>query len=161
MWHIKISSAILSPVLNALEWLKPLASLLARCWIANIFFQSALLKMNDWQGTVMLFTNQYHVPLLPPIFAAYIGTGLELILPFLLVLGLGGRFSLFIFFLYNIVCVISYRFLWTPAGEPGLADHISWGLLLLLLMAYGMGRLSLDFAIRKRFGHHLKLQKNR
>ncbi len=158
MWHIKVSAAILRPILRLLDWLKPLASLLARFWIAYIFFQSGLTKINDMAGTVMLFANQYQVPLLPPTVAAYLGTSLELLLPVLLVLGLGGRFSLFVFFVYNIACVISFHFLLTPAGAPGLADHISWGIILLLLMVHGMGKISADYWIRKKWGHHLTLK---
>jgi putative oxidoreductase len=72
-----------------------------------------------------------------------------------LVLGLGGRLCLFVFFLYNITCVISFHFLLTPQGSAGLADHISWGLLLLLLMVHGMGKLSLDHWFHKKWGNHL------
>jgi putative oxidoreductase len=88
-----------------------------------------------------------------PTIAAYLGTGLEFLLPALLVLGLGGRLSIFIFFIYNIFCVISFHFLWTPAGQAGLFDHINWGLLLMLVMFSGPGRLSLDHLLRKRYGH--------
>lgn len=156
MPHIRISAAILSPVLKVLDFLTPVADLLARIWVAKVFFLSGLTKIDSWQTTVMLFQNQYSVPLMPPIVAAYLGTAFELVLPVLLVLGLGGRFFIFIFFIYNIMCVVSYHFLWTPAGQVGLNDHIEWGLLLMLLMCHGPGKISLDYVIHRIWGHHLK-----
>jgi len=156
MAAIKFSAVILKPILKFLDFLKPYADLLARLWVAKIFFMSGLTKIQSWQTTLMLFANEYHVPLLPPTFAAYLGTGFELVLPVLLVLGLGGRFFIFIFFIYNIMCVISFHFLWTPAGQAGLDDHICWGLLLMLLMCHGPGKFSLDYLINRSWGHHLK-----
>ena len=65
--------------------------------------------------------------------AAYIGTFFELVLPVFLVLGLGGRILVFLIFMYNIMCVASYHFLWTVQGEVGLDQHITWGIILMLL----------------------------
>lgn len=155
MWHIEFSAAILKPVLKLLDVLTPVADLLARLWIAYVFFQAGLVKITDWQTTLMLFTNEYQVPLIPAEIAAYIGTGFELALPVLLVLGLGGRFTIFLFFVYNVICVCSFHFLWTPEGAHGLYQHINWGLILLLLMVHGPGKISLDYLIKKKWGHHL------
>jgi putative oxidoreductase len=152
----KLTAAALRPLFKSLDILAPVGDLLARLWIAKIFFLSGLTKIASWQTTVMLFTNAYHVPLLPPVAAAYLGTGFELILPVFLVLGLGGRFLIFVFFLYNVMCVISFHFLWTPAGQAGLDDHVNWGLLLMLLMFHGEGKISLDYLIHRIWGHHLK-----
>jgi putative oxidoreductase len=154
--QMRIPAAILKPVLKLLDFITPFANLLARFWVAAIFFQAGLVKIQSWQTTIELFTNQYQVPLLSPVLAAYIGTGFELILPIFLILGLGGRFLIFLFFVYNIMCVVSYHFLLTMEGQAGLASHINWGLLLLLLMCYGTDKLSLDYLIHKKWGHHLK-----
>ena len=90
---------------------------------------------------------------LSPNTAAILGTGAEFVLPILFILGLGGRITVFAFFIYNIICVISFHFLWTPAGSAGLADHVNWGLLLMMVMLYGSGRLSLDHLIHKKWGY--------
>lgn len=156
MVHLKFARYILRPVLKLLNILKPFGDLLARIWVAKIFFMSGIDKIQNWQSTLMLFENVYHVPLLPPVWAAYLGTAAEIILPILLVLGLGGRFFIFIFFIYNIICVISFNFLWTLAGEAGLNCHIAWGLLLMMLMFHGSGKISLDYWIHKHMGHHVK-----
>ena len=156
---ITISAKIIRPVLTFFDYLKPLGDLIVRCWIANIFFQSGLSKLTSWDTTVVLFKYDYHVPFIQPETAAYLGTAAEFILPVLLVLGLGGRLAIFAFFVYNVICVLSFSFLWTPAGMAGLTDHMNWGLLLMLLMLHGSGKYSLDYLIHKKYGYFFKLGK--
>jgi putative oxidoreductase len=153
MKHIIIPARIIKPFLFLLDQGKSLGDLIARCWVSYIFLSSALSKTTSWISTIILFKYDYQVPLLSPVFAAYIGTGFEYLLSILLLLGLGGRLSILIFFLYNIFCVLSFHFLWTPAGAAGLNDHINWGLLLLLLMFHGSGKYSVDYFIHKKFGY--------
>jgi putative oxidoreductase len=157
---IKLIARIIRPFLLALDALTPLGDLLARCWVAYIFFNAGLIKIQNWNATISLFTYEYHVPLLPPYAAAILGTAAELILPLLLVIGLGGRITILIFFIYNIIAVVSYTFLWTPEGQMGLYQHIDWGLLLALLMFHGSGKISVDYWLWKRHGHHLLLNDN-
>ncbi len=153
--HIVISEKILRPFFLILHRFKDLADLLARLWVAKIFLESGLSKIQDWGATMVLFKYDYSVPLMSPAVAAYLGTTAEFVLPALLILGLGGRFIIFIFFVYNIICVVSFHFLWTPVGSSGLNDHVDWGILLMLLMFHGSGRFSLDHLIHKRFGHFI------
>jgi len=153
---IRFFAAILKPFLKLLDVLTPIVDLLARIWVAKIFFMSGLTKLQSWESTLALFQYEYHVPFLSDTLAAYIGTYAELILPVLLVLGLGGRISIFSFFVYNAVAAWSYPHLWTPEGALGLDQHINWGLLLAMLMCHGSGKLSLDYLIWKRHGHHLE-----
>ncbi|HLD16230.1 MAG TPA: DoxX family protein [Coxiellaceae bacterium] len=145
-------AVIVLPIVNFLKWLAPVGDLVVRIWLAKIFFESGLTKIQSWESTVLLFTNLYHVPLLPPAMAAFLGTACEIILPVLLLIGLGGRIMILIFFIYNIVAMISYNFLWTPAGAAGLEEHINWALLLMVLMLHGPGKLSIDYWLHKR--HH-------
>ncbi len=65
----------------------------------------------------------------------------------LLVLGLGTRFAAFGLFVFNIVAVASYPDL----GAAGLRDHMTWGLLLLVTVLHGPGKLALDHAITRRW----------
>jgi putative oxidoreductase len=134
-----------------LIFITPLFDLLARVWVAYAFFLAGINKVMTWDSTVLLFMNEYHVPLLPPYLAAILGTIAELILPILLVLGLGGRISIFIFFIYNIIAMTSYPYLWTPDGQAGLYQHVAWGLLLGLLMCHGPGKISIDHILHKKF----------
>ncbi len=151
--HILIPAAIVRPIIKLVDRLKDVGSLVVRLWIAKIFIMSGLTKLAYWPGTIVLFKYQYTVPLMSPVFAAYIGTAAEFIFPVLLILGLGGRLSILAFFFYNVICVISFHFLWTPQGAAGFSDHINWGLLLMMLFLYGSGRISLDHLIHKRWGY--------
>jgi putative oxidoreductase len=64
----------------------------------------------------------------------------ELGLSVLLVLGLFGRFAASGLFILNIVAVISYADL----SEAGLNQHLSWGILLAVLLILSRGRWSID-----------------
>ncbi|WP_062787580.1 DoxX family protein [Aquitalea pelogenes] len=132
---------------------RPLVLLLFRLWVANVFFKSGLTKLEDWDTTLLLFSNDYHVPLLPPALAAVMGTFGETVFSSLLVVGLFGRFAAAGLFVVNLMAVISY---------PDLTDvtrqfHYYWAMLLLALFAFGPGCLSLDAAWQRwhqrRKGH--------
>jgi putative oxidoreductase len=135
-----------------IKWLNLLSSVLdlaIRVYVASVFFQSGLTKIASWSSTLGLFEDEYHVPLLPPAVAAYLGTAVELGIPVLLVLGLGTRFASVVLFVFNIVAATSYPDL----SDSGLKDHILWGWLLAVLVFHGPGRISLDFLIWRKFGH--------
>lgn len=125
---------------RALDHLQPAAALLARLYIAQVFFLSGLTKLRDWGTTVALFTDEYHVPLLPPAIAAVLGTAGEMVLPVLLVLGMGGRFSALGLFVVNAVAVISL----SEIAPAAMQQHVFWGSLLAGLAIYGLGPWSLD-----------------
>ena len=130
---------------RALDSLQPLAALLARLYIAQVFFLSGLTKIRDWSTTVALFTDEYKVPFLPPAVAAAMGTAGELVLPVLLVLGLGGRFSPLGLFVVNAAAVISL----SEIAPAAFQQHVFWGSLLAGLAIYGLGPLSVDRLIKK------------
>lgn len=148
---INFIARCLKPLFTVLNFLEPVVDLMARFWVAKIFFVAGLTKIDSWDTTLMLFQYEYHVPFLSPYFAALLGTAAELILPVLLVLGLGGRVSIATFFIYNMMAVISYHYLWTPEGAMGLDQHINWGLLLALMMTRGYSKYSLDYCLSKKY----------
>ncbi len=129
-----------SPLTRLLDSLQPLAALLARLYVAQVFFLSGLTKLRDWGTTVALFTDEYKVPFLSPAIAATLGTAGELVLPVLLVLGLAGRFSALGLFVVNVVAVISL----SEIAPAAMQQHILWGTLLAALAIYGMGPWALD-----------------
>ena len=131
-----------------LEALQPLALLAARLYVAQVFFLSGLTKIRDWETTIALFENEYQVPLLSPTLAAWLGTGGELALPVLLALGLAGRFAAAGLSVVNIVAVLSLA----EIAPAALQQHQFWGSLLIGLLLWGPGRLSLDAWIGRRFG---------
>ena len=126
--------------IRGLNALQPAAQLLARWFVASVFFRSGLTKIADWETTVALFTDEYHVPLLSPHIAAALGTSAELALPALLLFGLGGRFAAAGLFILNVVAVISVE----DMPIPALQQHIFWGSVLAALLLWGPGRWSVD-----------------
>jgi putative oxidoreductase len=138
---------VIRGVLKGLDFLAPVLDLAIRVWVGCVFFQAGMVKIQSWSSTLALFENEYNVPLLSPQVAAYMGTAAELVLPVFLILGLGGRLAALAMFVFNIIAVLSYPDL----GEVGLKDHQYWGLMLLVTLFHGPGRLSIDHLLRKKF----------
>ena len=125
---------------SALDALQPVAALAARLYVGQVFFLSGLTKIRDWETTVALFTDEYKVPFLSPSLAAFMGTAGELVLPVLLVLGLGGRFAALGLFVVNVVAVIALA----EVAPAALQQHVFWGALLAGLAIYGPGGWTLE-----------------
>lgn len=125
---------------SALAALQPLAALAARCYVGQVFFLSGLTKLRDWDTTLALFADEYHVPLLSPAAAAVLGTAGELVLPVLLVLGLGGRFAALGLSVVNAVAVASLA----EIAPAALQQHVFWGALLAGIAVYGPGAWSVE-----------------
>lgn len=123
-----------------IEHLQPAALLLARLYVALVFFRSGLTKLRDFDTTLALFMDEYHVPLLEPAVAAVAGTAGELLLPLLLIAGLAGRFAAAGLFVVNAVAVLSLA----EIAEPALQAHVFWGSVLAAVLLWGPGRWSLD-----------------
>lgn len=120
-----------------------LIALTARVALAEVFWSSAQAHLSNWDTTLYLFENSYHVPLLPPDIAAYLAVAMEVAMPPLLILGLATRLaSLALFGMTLVIEIFVY-----PAAWP---THIQWAAMLLVLMAQGAGVISLDWAIRRR-----------
>lgn len=153
---VRLTALILRPFLWILNMLIPLGDLIARIWIAQIFLRDGWFKFQNWSSTVNLFNHHYFIS---PAFVAALVIAAEIILPILLILGLGGRIIILLFFIFNIITMYSYNFIWTPEGATNLNQQIAWGMLLMLLMLHGAGRWSLDHWLHKRHGHLLKQKK--
>lgn len=114
--------------------------LMARVAVGAIFFKSGLTKIANWDLTVMLFRDEYAVPVLPPHIAAFLGTTAELACPILLVLGLAARLgTLPLLAMTFVIQTFVYPENW--------AEHLSWATMLLLILTRGPGAISLDNVI--------------
>lgn len=134
-------------------WVGPFTLLFMRIWVALAFWHAGVVKFDDPTGTLFLFNVMYQVPLLPPGLAAVLGTWIELTVPWFIAFGLLAQpFALFLF-VYNIIAFASFPALWPHGfwtglfGTTAFADHKTWGLMLLAMIAWGPGRFSLDALI--------------
>lgn len=143
----KSRGGIVALALSCVRWLDSIPyTLLAiplRLAVANVFWSSAMVKLANWDAAIALFEDEYHVPLLSPDLAAYIGVSIELSTPVLLVLGLLTRPAAAVLLgMTTVIEVFVYPLAWPT--------HIQWAAMLLVLLARGPGKLSLDWLIRRR-----------
>lgn len=145
------TAAIAGSAARAIGWLEHLPydalAILARIGLAGVFWRAGQAKMDGWrvsEFTIMLFRDEYRVPLLPPELAAVMAAGIEHIGTILLVLGLGTRLGAAA--LLGMTLVI--QFFVFPQSWP---EHAVWATALVLLLSRGPGRISVDHLIRRRF----------
>jgi putative oxidoreductase len=118
-----------------------LLSLIARMAMAGVFLMSGRTKVDGWlsvsDSTVSLFRTEYALPLISPVIAAHLATYAEHLFPLLLVAGLFSRVSaLALLVMTAVIQLFVYPDAW--------AIHLTWAGLLLIIIAKGAGKLSLD-----------------
>lgn len=136
-------------------------ALLARFSIAAVFWKSGQTKIEGlaidivngefqlgWphlSGSALeLFSTEYHVPLISPELAAPLAAFAEHLFPILLLVGLATRFSALALFGMTLTIQIFVY----PDAYP---THGTWAAVLLLLIAKGPGKISLDHWIQRHF----------
>lgn len=136
---------------RALDSLQAPLLFATRLWVSWQFLASGWLKLTTWDTTLVLFAEEYHVPLLPPPVAAVAGTFGELFFPVLLVLGLFARAGAIGLFAVNALALVSY---WHVLGGDDFAaargQHYLWGFMALIVATFGAGRWSLDSWLERR-----------
>lgn len=115
-----------------------------RFGVAWIFWNSAQVKLINWQRTLELFTDEYRVPLLPPGWAASIALVIELVCPVLLLLGLFTRAAVLVLLAMTAVIQIFVY----PDAWP---THLQWSAMMLVLLCRGAGAMSLDHYLWRRY----------
>jgi putative oxidoreductase len=127
-----------------------LIALMARVPVAGVFWLSGRTKVDGWnifrinESAVLLFENEFQLPLLNPVFAAHITALAEHVLPVLLVIGLATRYSALALLVMTAVIQI-FVF---PDAWP---THGTWAACFLILIARGPGEISIDHLIARRF----------
>jgi putative oxidoreductase len=72
----------------------------------------------------------------------------------LVILGFAGRLSAIGLFAVNALAVISYSHVLFQEGfEAAIGQHYLWGFMLLVLIVYGPGALSVDGLLVRRSGY--------
>ncbi len=118
-----------------------LLQLVFRFGIASVFWKSGQSKTASWDTTILLFTNEYRVPLLSPQFAAAMSASFELGCSVLIALGLFTRLATLP--LLGMVFVIQ-----TFIYPENWVEHLTWATMLLFLLTRGPGPISLDRLIK-------------
>lgn len=131
---------------RARQWLAefPLSilQLAMRIGVGAVFFKAGLLKYNSPEFTVLLFRDEYQVPLLAPELAARLAMINELTIPILLFLGLATRLAtLPLLGMIAVIQIFVYPNAWT--------DHFMWGSALVFVLTRGPGAFSLDYVIAR------------
>lgn len=115
-------------------------ALAARIFPAAIFWQSGQTKLEGWrvsENAIVLFQEEYRLPLLDPVVAANLAALGEHLFPLLLVAGLASRFAaLALLGMTAVIQIFVYPDAWPTHGV--------WAVSLLIIAARGPGRLSLD-----------------
>jgi putative oxidoreductase len=137
-----------------------LTQLVLRISVALPFWRSSQTKWTGWfelsdsavylfeeEFKIHLFGQQYAYPL--PQLTAYASSLAEIVLPIMLVLGVGARFAALGILLMTAVIQVT-----VPDGWA--TYHLPWAAMALAVMTYGPGRLSLDQLIRARMGTSTK-----
>ena len=131
---------------NILDHFQDFTALGIRLYVGWQFFHSGMLKLSAWDSTLYLFENEYRTPILSPYLAAILGTTGELAFPVLLWLGLTSRLAAIGLQFVNVMAVVAYaHVIFNPEyGTSAAVDHYFWGLMILVIMVYGPGRISVD-----------------
>lgn len=133
-------------VIGALERVPvALPALVLRLGIALVFWRSGVTKLpfgND--TTILLFEEEYRVPILSPALAAYLATAIEIVVPWMLIVGIGTRIGAAILLAETLVIQIFVY----PQSYP---DHLLWAGPILYLLLRGPGTWSIDYQARRRF----------
>jgi putative oxidoreductase len=136
---------------RALDFLRSPLLLATRVWVSWQFLKSGWLKLTNWDSTLALFESEYRVPVVSPVVAAVAGTAGELLFPCLLLVGAFARVGALGLFAVNLTAAVSY---WHVIGgegyEAAAAQHWLWGFMLLVVAAFGAGRISVDALGRPR-----------
>lgn len=123
-----------------------LIAVVARLSVAAVFWNSGQTKLDGWrvsENAIYLFEHEYALPLISPGLAAHLATLAEHFLPVLLVLGLGSRLAALGLLAMTLVIQIFVY----PSAWP---THGTWAGCLLIIIARGPGRLSLDHVLAAR-----------
>lgn len=122
--------------------LQSLLLIIIRLWMARVFFLSGMVKISDFSNTIALFSDEYKVPFISPMFAAISATIFELSCPILLTIGLASRLSTLP--LLAMTAVIQFTY------DQNI-QHSYWAILLTTILVFGPGKLSIDHLIRNKF----------
>jgi putative oxidoreductase len=116
--------------------------LVFRLSIASVFLKSGHSKILSWDTTLLLFQNEYHVPVLSPAVAATLSASFELGCSVLIAIGLLTRLATLP--LLGMVFVIQ-----TFVYPENWVEHLTWAAMLIFILTRGPGPISLDALLKR------------
>lgn len=132
------------------HWLSPGLDLGIRLYMADIFFNSGLLKFQKlinegWDAFKVPFEEYHPIPGIPADIAAPMATSGELVLSVLLAFGLFGRFAA------GGLLVMTATIQYLVPAEYGIMNqiHYFWMFLFMVILFKGPGKFSLDALLLK------------
>lgn len=133
---------------NGTSKLTDLSFLLLRLILAYGFFHPALMKLKNIKSTSEWFESMGY-PF--PYFNAFLSGVTEMVGVILLILGLGTRFIALPLQIIMLVAIFTLHFdKGFNAGDNGYEIPLYYLLMLLVLMAQGAGKYSLDYLFKTR-----------
>lgn len=124
-------------------------AIVGRLAVGLVFWNSGRTKVQDWNiflvndSTLFLFKEEYKLPIVPPELASLGAQVAEHVFPVLLIIGLATRFSALALLIMTLVIQI---FVYPNA----YVVHGTWAAVLLMLIKYGPGPLSVDHILSRR-----------
>ena len=116
---------------------------LMRLSIGAVFWNSGLTKIASWQTTIVLFRDEYRVPVLPPELAATLAASVELTTPILLLFGLFSRLA--------TLPMLGMTFVIEAFVYPqDWIEHLTWASMLLFILTRGPGAISINHWVRTK-----------
>jgi NADH dehydrogenase/putative oxidoreductase len=116
-------------------WGAPVLLLAIRLTLAATFLASGVLKLVHWDTALYLATYEYPLPGVHPVVWAVAGVAIETLGALALAAGLGTRFTAAALLAFTLILHASYL---------TLDVHLMWAALLLALVVFGAGSISLD-----------------
>ena len=136
---------LVQPILDLLgRFPLALLQLIFRFSTASVFFMSGHSKIQSWQTTILLFANEYRVPVLSPEVAATISATFELGCSTLIFFGLFTRLATLP--LLGMVAVIQ-----TFVYPENWVEHLTWAAMLVFILTRGPGPISIDRLLKPLF----------
>ena len=137
-------AAVTRPAIALLESLPhSVIALIARLSVGGVFWMSGQTKVSGFhlaEGTVDLFRDEYHLPLVDPTLAAIAAAISEHLFSVLLIIGLASRLSALALLGMTLVIEIFVY----PDAWP---THGTWAACFLIIIAKGPGVISLDWLL--------------
>jgi putative oxidoreductase len=139
---------LIRKVIRLMEMLPySILALLGRFAVGLVFWNSARTKVQGWdlfhvnENTLTLFTEEYKLPIIPPEIAALMAQLAEHTFSVLIIVGLATRFSALGLLVMTLVIEV---FVYPDA----YVVHGTWAAILMMLIKFGPGGISLDRFIR-------------